>query len=178
VTVARSAWVAVLAILLIATLPVAGAEEQYPRGLMSATPPDSNSSCIIETRPLSFGTYDPLVPTDLDAVGQVIYNCTSGSSALASDKLKIRIDMDTGFSSMYSERGMTGPGFEMLRYNIYLDANRRKIWGNGTNGTDNYIDNNAPSSTPVIVPAYGRIWAMQDVPGGPYQDIVQVRITF
>jgi spore coat protein U-like protein len=177
-TPARSAIVAVLAVLLIATLPIAGAEDQYPRGLMSAEPPATSSTCIIDTRPLSFGTYDPLVPTDLDAVGQVIYNCTNGSSTLASDKLKIRIDMDTGFSSMYAERAMIGPGFETLRYNVYLDANRRKIWGNGTNGTDSYVDNSAPSSTPVIVAAYGRIWAMQDVPGGPYQDILQVRITF
>ena len=38
-----------------------GAEAQFPRGLLAATPrekPDKGF-CTIETRPLSFGTYDP-----------------------------------------------------------------------------------------------------------------------
>ncbi len=66
-TPARSALVAVLAVLLIATLPVAGAEEQYPRGLMSVAPtaPSGGRLCAIETRPLSFGSYDPLADSDL-----------------------------------------------------------------------------------------------------------------
>ena len=38
-----------------------GAEAQFPRGLLAAVPTadPKKGSCAIETRPLSFGTYDP-----------------------------------------------------------------------------------------------------------------------
>ena len=59
-----------------------------------------------------------------------------------------------------------------LYYNIYLDATHRTIWGDGTNGTDVYIDPKPPNKTPVTVPAYGRIRALQDVPAGQYADVM------
>ena len=60
-TPARSLLVAMVAmVLLIAARPIAGVE-QYPHGLMSATPTAGNNrSCTIETRPISFGNYDTL----------------------------------------------------------------------------------------------------------------------
>ena len=61
VTPARSLLIAVVAVvLLIGARPIAG-DEQFPRGLLSgADPRTPDRSCTIETRPLSFGTYDPL----------------------------------------------------------------------------------------------------------------------
>ena len=60
----------------------------------------------------------------------------------------------------------------------YLDATHRTIWGDGTNGTDYYYDAHPPNRTPVIVPAYGRIRALQDVEAGQYADVLPVRILF
>jgi spore coat protein U-like protein len=71
-----------------------------------------------------------------------------------------------------------GPGFEDLEYNIYLDATHRQVWGTGEGPTLAYIDTNPPNRTPVIVPAFGRIFGRQDVPAGPYGDNVPVRILF
>jgi hypothetical protein len=66
-------------VLLIAGRPIAG-DDQFPRGLMaSADPRTPNRSCTIETRPLSFGIYDPLAETDVDATAQIIYTCANGS---------------------------------------------------------------------------------------------------
>ena len=83
VTPARSLLIAMVAVaLLIGARPIAG-DEQFPRGLMSAAPRAGGGSCTIETRPLSFGIYDPLAETDVDAIGQIIYTCEAGAVAVA-----------------------------------------------------------------------------------------------
>jgi spore coat protein U-like protein len=178
-TLGRSAIVALLAGLLVATLPVAGAEEQYPRGLMSATPtaPQGGRTCTIDVRPLSFGTYDSLSGIALDALAQVIYVCGNLDDRASGNKT-IRIEMETGYSNQYGTRNMTAGNNNYLEYNIYLDPTHRTIWGNGTNGTDAYIDPHPPNKTPVTVPVFGRIHAMQDVPAGTYVDSLIVRIVF
>ena len=66
----------------------------------------------------------------------------------------------------------------ILEYNIYLDATRRIIWGNGTNGTDVYVDSSPPNRTPVVVPLFGRIFGMQDAPAGEYRDSLLARVVF
>ena len=52
------------------------------------------------------------------------------------------------------------------------------VWGNGEGSTDVYFDANPPVGTPVIVPAFGRIFGRQDVEAGQYADNVPVRIVF
>jgi spore coat protein U-like protein len=65
-----------------------------------------------------------------------------------------------------------------LRYNVYLDATRRTIWGNGTNGTDVYFVSNPANRTPVVVPVFGRIFERQNVEAGEYFDGIHVVILF
>jgi spore coat protein U-like protein len=168
--------VVVAVVLLIGPRRIAG-DEQFPRGLLSAE--SKTHFCTIETRPLSFGTYDPLAGTALDAIGQIIYTCGNGTGSSTQESSKaIRIQMDRGYSNSYGDRGMAGPSFDTLLYNIYLDATHRTIWGDGTNGTDYYYDAHPPNGAPVIVPAYGRIRSLQDVEAGQYADNVPVRILF
>lgn len=174
-TLARSALVAAVAlILLIGSRPAAGFYEQFPRGLMAAEPQKSKG-CTIETRPLSFGVYDALSPTALDAVGQVIYTCGEKDDKGVKN---IRIELSRGYTNSYSDRAMVGPSAENLFYNVYLDSNHRTIWGDGSNGTDYYFDPHPPNKTPVVVPAFGRIRPMQDIPAGQYTDVLQVEIKF
>jgi len=197
VTPARSLLVAMVAVaLLIGGRPMAG-DEQFPRGLMSAAP-RAGGSCTIETRPLSFATYDPLADTEVDAIGQIIYVCSSdnsggrggggrgggggggrggGPGSRAADK-GVRIEMAQGSSYSFAPRHMIGAGFAILEYNIYLDATHRTVWGTGEGTTQYYYDANPPNGTPVIVPAFGRIFGRQDVEAGQYADTVPVRILF
>ena len=167
---------AMLAVVLLIGRPVAGVG-QFPRGLLAGE--SKAHSCTIETRPLSFGAYDPLAGTVLDAVGAIIYVCGSGNPGEETTGPKnIRIEMARGSSNSYSDRTMLGPSFDPLHYNIYLDATRQTIWGDGTNGTEYYFDAHPPNKTPVTVPAYGRIRALQDVEAGQYADVLPVRILF
>jgi spore coat protein U-like protein len=169
----RSLFVVIAAaVLLVGTRP--GAEAQFPRGLLAAprgkAKPD-NGLCTIETRPLSFGTFDPEANAELDAVAQVIYTCDQHAS-------QIRIEMTTGGSNQF-DRYMQGPSIgDRLSYNIYLDATHRTIWGQGLYGTDVYHESNPPNGTPVIVWGYGRIPPLQNPPPGQYADVLTVRILF
>ena len=87
--------------------------------------------------------------------------------------------MAQGPGNSFAPRHMYGGlGFEELEYNIYLDAQHRQVWGTGEGPTQVYIDNNPPNNTPVIVPAFGRIFGAQDVAAGPYAADVPVRILF
>ena len=178
-TPARSLLIAMVALaLLMGARPIAG-DEQFPRGLMSAEPRAGNHSCTIDVRPVSFGTYNPLAGSAVDAVGQVIYVCGNlAASGTAQGAKAIRIEMDTGGANTYQRHMSAGTGLDFLAYNLYLDATHRTIWGNGTNGTDVYVDTHPPNRTPVIVPVFGRISGMQDVPAGQYVDSLLVRIVF
>ena len=166
----RSLFVAMVAtVLLVGARP--GAEAQFPRGLLASPRGKPDGVCTIETRPLSFGNYDPEANANVDAVAQVIYTCDQHAQ-------KIRIEMTTGASNQFSPRHMTANAVDHLEYNIYLDATRQTIWGQGLYGTDVYFESNPPNGTPVIVPAYGRIPPRQDPPPGEYVDVLTVRVLF
>ena len=86
--------------------------------------------------------------------------------------------MTTGVSNQFSPRRMLAGPADQLSYNIYLDATRQTIWGQGLYGTDVYFESNPPNGTPVIVPVYGRIFASQNPPPGEYVDVLTVRVLF
>jgi spore coat protein U-like protein len=173
VTPARSLAVALLALAVMAGARP-GAEAQFPRGLLAGAPgtkAPGEPTCAIETRPLSFGIYDPEANANVDAVAQVIYTCNNQSK-------KIRIEMTPGVAGTFDRQMSAGTGLDFLNYNIYLDATRQTIWGQGLFGTDVYYEGNPPNGTPVIVPAYGRIPARQSPAPGQYADVVTVRVLF
>jgi spore coat protein U-like protein len=176
VTAARSLLIAmVAAALLIGVRPIAGVE-QFPRGLLSG---ESRAQvCVIETRPVTFGVYDPLAGTAVDAIGQVIYSCGNllGAGTRAGSK-NVRIELETGSSNQYVDRRMTS-GADYLLYNLYLDATHRTVWGNGTNNTGVYVDSHPPNLTPVTVTVFGRIRGLQDVSAGQYVDAMLARVVF
>ena len=176
----RSLWIVMVGVVLaIGARPIAW-DEQFPRGLMSSAEPRAVGSCTIETRPLNFGVYDQFAGADNDAIGQIIYTCENGNGPGTRDKPEdkgIRIEMAQGYGNSFAPRRMRGLGND-LEYNIYLDANRRMVWGTGEGPTQVYIDTHPPNRTSVTVPAFGRIFARQDVAAGPYASDVPVRILF
>jgi spore coat protein U-like protein len=207
-TTVRSLSIAMVAVaLLISARPIAGGE-QFPRGLLAGAEPKvgQGRSCTIETRPLSFGIYDALEISDVNAIGQIIYTCTNAAGGggggggggrgggggpppgrgggpgagqtASSGQAGIRIEMAQGSSNSFAPRHMVGLGLASLDYNIYLDATHHQVWGTGEGPTLAYIDANPPNGTPVIVTAFGRIFGGQDVEAGPYGDNVPVRILF
>ena len=72
---------------------------------------------------------------------------------------------------------MVGSGGQ-LSYNIYLDAARTMVWGDGTGGSSYYSATGTGNAAPVSVIMYGGIPTQQNVGAGTYTDILVVTINF
>jgi spore coat protein U-like protein len=75
----------------------------------------------------------------------------------------------------FGERVMLGPRGDELRYNLYVDAARRRVWGDGIGGTAR-IAGASDGRKPLTFTIYGKIPAGQSVSPGGYRDSVQVSI--
>ncbi len=117
---------------------------------------------------LAFGVYDPLASASADSSSTLSYKCPQGQP--------IRISLDAGLAGTYAARAMTS-GTERLLYNLYLDAARTIVWGDGTGGSQvgpGVVAHGAGGTTTAYV--FGRIPAAQDVAAGTYGDTI--RVTF
>jgi spore coat protein U-like protein len=66
-----------------------------------------------------------------------------------------------------------------LLYNLFVDAARTVIWGDGTGGTQFLLVRNPrPNNQDISVPIYGRIPALQDVRVGNYTNTITATINF
>ncbi len=75
---------------------------------------------------VAFGAYDPIganAAAPRDATGQIQYHCGAGATPL--------VTLSTGASGSYQPRQLR-QGAMALAYNLYRDAARSEIWGDGT----------------------------------------------
>jgi spore coat protein U-like protein len=117
---------------------------------------------------LNFGQYDPMSPVALDSAATIRLECTEGH-------LYVRIDLSTGGSGTYAQRTMTNPADPTpLVYNLYQDANRTQVWGDGSGGTSSQV---LWLTAGKVLTVYGRVFPQQDVAVGSFNDTVPVVIT-
>lgn len=129
----------------------------------------AQSTGSVTSTPVAFGSYNALDARASDSVGSVTFNST-GSSPLS-------IMLSAGRAAGFSPRHMSG-GSCHLGYNLYLDAARTTIWGDGTGGTAFYTSANSAAGQNVVVSVYGRIPARQNVAEGSYADDLLVTLEF
>jgi spore coat protein U-like protein len=140
--------------------------------LLFATRPCAAQLCTVTTLGVSFGTYDPLASAPLDGLGSVGYECL-----LPLFGGTITINLGPGSSTNIMARTVKLVS-QSLQYNLYTDAARLHVWGNGTTG-DN-ITRSIPAGilTTGSVPVYGRVTAGQSVSAGLYLDTIVVTIIY
>lgn len=126
------------------------------------------AQCTVSSTGVSFGTYDVFSGSPLDSTGTISFSCNG--------KEDVEIWLSTGGSGTFSPRRMSGP--DSLDYNLYLDAARTNIWGDGTSGTGEYTQDNVPKNTTISVTIYGKIPAGQDVSAGSYTDTLTLTINW
>jgi spore coat protein U-like protein len=127
-------------------------------------------SCTISVTSVAFGNYNVFTTTPDDSTGTITYRCNSSAA-------NISITLSDGSSSTFNPRTLR-KGTEVLNYNLYMNAARTTIWGNGTGGTSIYTRANPPNNSNVSLTVYGRIPALQDVSAGNYTDTVSAVINF
>lgn len=116
---------------------------------------------------ISFGTYDTFSTTPLDAAGTLTWRCPGVGA--------IQATLSRGASITFTDRTMVR-GAEHLAYNVYLDAARSTVFGDGSGGTSGTVVNGG--SQPQTLSVYGRVFAQQDVSAGTYTDTLTVTFNF
>lgn len=151
-----------------------GAYLLAPAPAEAACNPLSFCSCTVTATGVSFGTYDPLSPSSDDASGSVRVRCT----LLLALNGSFTVDLSTGSSGSYAGRTMRN-GATVLPYNLYTNAARTQIWGNGT-GSSARVTRTFAGLLVVdrTIPVYGRILPRQNVRSGPYSDTIVVTVTY
>lgn len=129
-------------------------------------------SCSVGASAIAFGTYDGLTGLQLDSTGTITYRC---DEVLPSDS--IIIQLSRGNAPSYLPRTLQQGGYQ-LEYNLYLNALRTIIWGDGSAGTQQFGPFFPSNGTSTHVSVYGRIAGGQHARGGSYSDVVIVTLVF
>lgn len=135
--------------------------------LVIAAASAARADCTFSVGALSFGAYDVFSPTPLDSATTITYSCTAPVTAPV-------MSISAGAANGFSPRQMLS-GVHALGYNLFLDAARTLVWGDGTAGTSTY---SCALGTGISVPLYGRIFPQQNLPAGTYADSLVVTIVF
>lgn len=142
--------------------------------ILTASTLDGNAMThctIVDSPGVSFGRYDVFSPVPLDAAGSFSYEC----HGVTQDDL-IVIELSAGSGSGHGTREMSN-GATRLAYNLYLDAARTTVWGNGTGGSSVHGPIRPNSGTNTLW-VYGRIPARQNVSVGAYSDTLTMTIVY
>jgi spore coat protein U-like protein len=134
-----------------------------------ANPFEAQGACSLTSTSIAFGSYDIFSSSPLDTLGQIIFRCGNNDH-------NVSISLDRGGAATFNPRRMLN-GTSSINYNLYLDAARTIIWGDGTNGTQNFfVQNPQPNNRDISVPIYGRIPAGQGPSVGNYSNTLTVTI--
>lgn len=136
--------------------------------------------CTFFTSGVAFGVYDGTLATPTDSTGNATLRCTHvGGGAV---KTSYTIALSRGASGSFVQRQLRA-GNSALNYNLFTDATRTRVWGDGSAGSaivagtllvnpGNFVINEA------VHPIYGRIPAQQSADSGIYADQILVTLTF
>ncbi len=123
--------------------------------------------CTVSATDLAFGSYASSGRA-VDSTNNVNVVCNSGT--------QFALTLSTGNNTpTYTPRRMESGG-NLLSYNIYTDATRSKIWGDGTGGSTGQGGLGNGVNQQFI--GYGRIPAAQSLPAGNYFDIIVATVTY
>jgi spore coat protein U-like protein len=130
-------------------------------------------NCRVTLVAMNFGIYTPLTTTHVDVMGQVNLRCQAQPGSFT-------VTISTGVSGDHTLRTMLSATADILNYNLYRDASRTQIWGDGSPPTFTVsgVRPNRGRPTTYNYPIYGRVFANQAPNAGIYNDDPLVTVLF
>ncbi|WP_233839064.1 spore coat protein U domain-containing protein [Paraburkholderia sp. ZP32-5] len=133
----------------------------------------SAAGCTVTAAVLNFGIYNPLASANDDSTGTLDVECPGQTVSYTVAA--------TAGNGTFTERQMLA-GSQALAYNIYIDTQRSKIWGDGTGATSVISGSYPPASGGGALTFYGRINARQTGvvagAGNEFKDSLAITVTF
>lgn len=121
--------------------------------------------CSVSTVPVNFGVYNVYQSGNTLTIGQITVACDPVATTYT-------VALNGGTYGTIAQRKQSS-GSDFLLYNLYTDASRSVLWGDGsTNG----VTVSSSGSAPLDV--YGSAPGQQDVSVGTYSDNVSVTVSF
>lgn len=133
-------------------------------GVYGLLPGLAAAACSLSVQGTNFGAYDVFSNSPVDSVGNANVTCDVATS--------YTIALGPGNGTFINRRMLSGSN-ELL-YNLYTDAARTIVWGDGSASTA-IVAGMGENSNHTI---YGRLPARQNVSVGAYSDTVTVTLTF
>lgn len=140
--------------------------------MLSSASAEAATCSITNAAGIAFGLYDVFSPFPVDSTGSVTYRC----SGVTQNDL-IYIHLSRGGSPSYLPRRLSNAGGP-LSYNLFMDAARTQVWGDGSGGTVAYGPVQPADGVDVTLSVFGRIPAGQSVAVGTYVDTIVVTVLY
>lgn len=130
-------------------------------------------SCRVTIVAMNFGIYTPMTTSHVDVMGQVNLRCQAQAGSFT-------VTVSAGLSGDQTARTMLSGASSILNYNLYRDAARTQIWGDGSPPTFvvSGVRPNRGRPTFYNYPIYGRVFANQAPDAGIYNDDPLVTVLF
>lgn len=113
----------------------------------------AGTNCTVSTGGVAFGNYDPIANIASDVTGTITVTCTG----TVGDTVSYTVSASTG-AGTYSSRHMNA-STKTLKYNLYMDSARTRIFGDGSSSTFTISDSYSFTSSTMVknYTLYGRI---------------------
>ena len=126
----------------------------------------AHAACSVSSPGLNFGTYDPSSSFDKLGAGTITVNCSLATV--------YTVNLSTG-QGTFVQRTLKNGG-STLNYNLYIDATRLFVWGDGSSSTS--VNPGVGTGLDGTFTAYGKMPAKQNVAAGTYTDSVVITVAF
>jgi spore coat protein U-like protein len=151
----------------------------------SAAPAFGATTCNGSNVSLAFGPYDVASPTSLDTQTAMTVSCTRvnnppGDISPGAVTIVVGVGASQTSGSIQNRQLGRAGGGTVLNYNIYLDAGRLSVWGNspGTDTASQTLNIPNKATRTATFTFYGRVFALQDVTPGFYNDSLLVTVNY
>jgi spore coat protein U-like protein len=127
----------------------------------------AQNTCTFTTgpTPLQFAPYNPAAATPNDSTATFVFECNRAN-------IRPTVQLSAG-AGTFAQRQMTMGG-EALLYNLYSNAGRTTIWGDGT-PPSSALTNTRRRTTYTI---YGRIPVAQWTSPGDFTDTITITLLY